>query len=539
MTKFFSLLKVMMSQDMNIFKIKSNANDSSIKKAILPLLLAALILFSIGTMYYGLAFELANINMTHVILSFAIAIPSLLALVEGIYKSQGILFEAKDSELLFSLPISKKAILLGRITKLYAFQLLYSLLFVLPGIAVYAMFEKTTAYFYIITTLVVLLFPIIPTSIGAILGFWIKKISVKFKSSKYVQLALTMAFFAIFMLMSFNSNDMMNNIVSNSDKINNSLINSYFPISAYQSLIKQFDLIILIELLALNIIAVFAFVMITKNSYFSVSSKSKEVSNNTSKKSNTPISYKSHSVIYALIKKEFNRYTSSMVYMFNTLFGLVLLIIATVALCTNFDNAITQMASSDISVEDIETLRVLAPKIFLALVIAMSFLTSITSSSISLEGKSFGILKCIPVKSSNVLLAKALLSNIITIPVILICNIIFFCFNNVSILDMILIIVASFIAPSISAVFGLIVNLKFPKMNASSDTEVVKQSTSSLVAVFGGMLLAGIFGIITFVLAGFGDYAMIIEDVLLFIILAVLWLILTHYGKRRFREIEV
>ena len=37
--------------------------------------------------------------------------------------------------------------------------------------------------------------------------------------------------------------------------------------------------------------------------------------------------------------------------------------------------------------------------------------------------------------------------------------------------------------------FGVIINLKFPKLDADNSTEVVKQSASSFVSVFTGMIL--------------------------------------------------
>ena len=40
--------------------------------------------------------------------------------------------------------------------------------------------------------------------------------------------------------------------------------------------------------------------------------------------------------------------------------------------------------------------------------------------------------------------------------------------------------------PLVSEVVGIVINLKYPKMNAQDDTEVVKQSMSSMVAVFVG-----------------------------------------------------
>ena len=55
---------------------------------------------------------------------------------------------------------------------------------------------------------------------------------------------------------------------------------------------------------------------------------------------------------------------------------------------------------------------------------------------ISLEGKSFNITKSLPVSPEKILLSKVLTSNIISIPVILICDIIFFIVFKVAIIIM-------------------------------------------------------------------------------------------------------
>jgi hypothetical protein len=156
-----------------------------------------------------------------------------------------------------------------------------------------------------------------------------------------------------------------------------------------------------------------------------------------------------------------------------------------------------------------------------------------------MERSSFNISKSLPVPKEKMLLAKVLMSNIISIPVILLCDIIFFSFYSTGIIDVLAILIASFVAPSIASTFGLIVNLAFPKLDASSDTEIVKQSTSSMVAVLSGIFLSGAFLAITFILAAITDYATLMESLVLVLILIVLWAILKKYGNRRYRELEV
>ena len=175
------------------------------------------------------------------------------------------------------------------------------------------------------------------------------------------------------------------------------------------------------------------------------------------------------------------------------------------------------------------------PKIFYGVVVFTSCMTCITSSMISLEGKSFNITKSLPVAPGKILLAKILTSDIITIPAILICDVIFFVVFKVAIIDIVLILLASIIMPTFTAILGILINLKYPKMDAISDTEVVKQSMSSMISVFIGMFI-GMLSVAAVIIGG--NLFIILELLVFSIIVCILWNILKRYGVRRFKEIN-
>ena len=120
--KTFSLLRAILSQDMNLFKYSTKENSSKIKKILLPIVLFLLVSFSIGSYAFMISSKLAPLNLTYIMLSMFIFMVVILTFMQGIYKSQGILFETKDNDLLFSLPISKGKILFARIFKLLLFD---------------------------------------------------------------------------------------------------------------------------------------------------------------------------------------------------------------------------------------------------------------------------------------------------------------------------------------------------------------------------------------------------------------------------------
>ena len=542
MGKLVSLLKATMSQDMSLFKTRTK-NESKTRKMILPIVLSLIVMFSVGTYAAMFAEELAPMNLTYIILTMFIMLTSLLTLIEGIYKSQGILFEAKDNDLLFSLPISKSKIFFTRVFKLITFQLLYNSLFMLPAILVYAMYERPNISFYLLSLVMLVLLPIIPTIVGCIIGYIIKGVTSKFRARNIMQVILTTIMLLFIFYASFNMQGMIANIAQNANSINEVITKIYYPAGLYINLIQNFNISDLLILLAINIIPAIIFIYMASIFYFKITSKLTEKNGNNKKADITKVSNKTFKVrtrLSALINKEMKRFFSSPVFIINAGFGIVLILVATIAISINFDGFVSGFLEQKEIEMGVEQIKALLPKIFYGFVVFASCMTSITSSMISLEGKSFNITKSLPVSTEKILLAKVLTSNIISIPVILLSDIIFFIVFKVAIIDIVFILLASIIIPTFTALIGILMNLKYPKMDATSDTEVVKQSMSSMVAVFIGMFTAMLSIVVIVVGSTININLFIMLELLVFsIIVFVLWKILKKYGIKRFREINV
>ena len=541
MKKLISLLKATMSQDMSLFKIKSK-NESKFSKILLPIVLALIVMFSVGSYAAMLAEELVKYNLTYIILTIFIMITSLLTIIEGVYKSQGILFEVKDNDLLFSMPISKSKIFFTRLFKLISFEFLYNSLFMLPAMLVYAMYEKTSESFYIISLIMLVLLPIIPTIVACIIGYIIKGLASKFKAKNAVQVILTTIMLLFIFYASFNVQGLIANIIQNANSINEVITKIYYPAGLYINLIQNFNILDLVVLFAINIIPAILFVYVASIFYFKITSKLGEKSNNKKKVNwgkSADKTFKVKSQLLGLINKEMKRFFSSPVFIINAGFGMVLMVVVTIAMSINFDGMVeAMMRGEDIGIS-IDAIKAMIPKIYYGFVVFVSCMTSITSSMISLEGKSFKITKSLPVSPEKILVAKVLTSNIISIPVVLICDIIFFVVFKVAIIDIVFILLASIIMPTFTALTGILMNLKYPKMDATSDTEVVKQSMSSTVSVLIG-LFVGMLSIAIIILGSKInlDLFIILELLVFSAIVFTLWRILKKYGVKRFREIN-
>lgn len=114
-----------------------------------------------------------------------------------------------------------------------------------------------------------------------------------------------------------------------------------------------------------------------------------------------------------------------------------------------------------------------------------------------------------------------------------------FSFN---IIEILLIIIGSIILPLVSETIGILVNLKYPKMDAENDTEVVKQSMSSMISVFIGMALSfiTIFVMIVLLNNGFSNILVLMLSNLFYIIIfGLLLLYLNKSGSKDFNKINV
>ena len=533
--KTFSLLKAALSQDMNMFKYSANKNSSKLTKTLFPIFLFILVGISIGTYAYMIGEKLAPFNLTYIMLSMFIILVTILTFMEGIYKSQGILFEAKDNDLLFSLPIKKSQILFVRIFKLLLFQYIYNAMFLLPAFIIFIYFETPGINFYLISLLMTILIPIIPTIISSMLGYIIKLSSSKFKSKKIIQTLLSSIVFLGIFYLSLNIEDFIQDIASKATGINDLLTNIYYPLGLYINLITDFKILDLLKIILVNIIPFILFILIGSKFYFKIISNSKE--NSIKKK----ITSKKEQIIkrtqiISLTRKELKRYLFSPVYMFNTSFGLLLSIIVSIYLCIKgpsiFDSILSSYGvSTGLSL----------PILFYFFILFVGSMTSISSSSISLEGKTINITKSLPIKEETILKSKILTCYVIELPFIIFSDIIFFIKFKPSIFYLVLILSLSFLIILLTSCIGLIANLKYPKMNATNDTEVVKQSMSSMISVFIGI---GFFIGSALAVAYLNKYLklsilLILHISLITIINIILYYIIMKFGTKEYRKINV
>ena len=303
-------------------------------------------------------------------------------------------------------------------------------------------------------------------------------------------------------------------------------------------MVRDFNILELFKFILINVLLFGGSILLLSKFYFKINSNVKSVSIS---HNNGKYKIKQNSVIKSIIKKELNRIINTPVFVANATFGLVLFLIGSILLVVKFDSIAASLINEE-SLITVSTIKSYIPIVIFILIVASSFTSSMTCSMISLEGRSFNILKSLPVKPFKIILAKVLTTVLISFSFLLVGDIILFIRFNLNIFEMLLLIMCSIVYPLISSLVGIIANLKYPKMDADNDTEVVKQSMSSMISVFLGMILTAltIYGLYKLLIINFSvDLVILIGMLVYSAICVILMVILKKISVKRFNSINV
>ena len=191
--------------------------------------------------------------------------------------------------------------------------------------------------------------------------------------------------------------------------------------------------------------------------------------------------------LYALTVREIRHLGSSAGYMLNAGLGLLFMLAVPVLLLFRGEMLLTLYKAYPF-------LKGTLPAIGPTVMMMLSSMVFFSASAVSLEGRALWIVRTSPVPTYTVLLSKLLLHLIPTLPAAAVGAIL----TSVALrLDMrygllLLLNTAAFVL--LSALFGLVANLFFPKLTWKNELEPIKQGMASLVAMLGSGLAALLFG---------------------------------------------
>ena len=541
----------------NLFGLNTyrHTKDPKEKKKKLALLIAlgfvgvVLMGYAGGTAYALADFGLADkIPMMYVLLAFA------LQLGLGAMKAKSLIYRETDLELLTALPLRGTHVAAARMVRLYVDGLILTTLVLLPGMIICGIYTGAGVLFYVGILPALLILPILPVAISAWVGILFAAIIARFRHKVLAEVLLVVILMIGMLVVSaaFSTNTMSaggddkaasSSTVSTADRstenateelskeekeaerrAENERIKAKLSAAAKDALqslesacppagilgegLQKPDFLVLLIYLLISLVFFVITVFVLGRNFFAISARLRTVSRHREYQMEA---LKEQSVMKALVKKEAARYFSSGIYVANTIVGPILAIGFAVAL-----------AFIDLS-KPVKDLPMVHMESALPYLLGGFFsMISISSCSISMEGKNWWIPRSLPLSTREILGAKALFNLIFLAPVYCLMEVILMFTVRVSLADRLWLLLVPLAGIPFSVLFGLFLNLKFPKLHWENATEVVKQSAASGLSLLRGfaILLPGVGAMVLP-----DGYRHLLNPVMILVIAGVSWLL--------------
>lgn len=435
-----------------------------------------------------------------------------------------------DEEMLLSLPFTKRQIITAKVLYYLIFDLLLVGLLVLPSYIIYYYMVKTSFMLVIRALYVILSTTVLATSLANLISVFFVRITKRFRYSDIIKstlsVVLMIGFVIFYVFFSYVSND-----VSKAGEIY-----QFYPISLITSFIENSNME---SFIIITLICYLVFILsILIKSYYMGKPLSTYHSNN------KELNFKEQTVRKSLLKREFNKYLSIPIYVSNTIFGpLFVILVALIIMFVGKDyfiNIIEAVIASgyENGVAPVEIINNINRYFEFGLMAVISLLISVaptTASSISLENKELWILKAHPVSYKDVFISKILVNVFITLIPSIIAIIILI--NKIGLIYLIFGFVFVTLISIETSIIGLYANLLYPKFNWESEQEVIKQGVSVIVAMTLNSVVTLIPVLLYFIIPGYELIKLLIVILVTLIITIILIVLLFTKGKKLYIDL--
>lgn len=497
MTPFNALLRVTLRENFSMKRfLGTGASKSKLTKGLL--ILAVLYAFgaflgSFGYMFYLLGEALNTMGFIEMLLMFLFFYGTGFAVMFTMLRANGSLFRFKDYEMLVPLPFSAKQIMAVKLLVLMINLYLTILLFTAPILFAYFSFANVGVLTVLNLIIAFFFIPLIPMALCSILAMLIARVTSRFRKNNLITIILMFVFFLGIMVLSFSFSfsgaSGENPFLGQVDFIE-SLGAIYLPMMWFADAVHNGNVLSLLWLMLAGGIPFALFILFLSKMMMKTNALSMVTKTSTVQKK---VVYEQSGIYETLIAKEFRKFFNTPNYALNAGFGPVILLIAGIASLFFKDTVLGFLQ---------QMVEVGMPTELLALVFVLFCVSMVYTSaiSLSLEGKSFWVVRSLPIQPLTIIKSKLLFNVALGLPVALLATVLFTISFEIPFLSMIVMMLAVISVSVLTSTMGSIINLYFPKFDFVNEIEVVKQSIAALISVFAS------FGII--VMNGFLYYGL-------------------------------
>ncbi len=400
----------------------------------------------------------------------------------SVFNTYAGLYHAKDNELLLSMPIPPRDILLVRMLSIYLLGLLFEALVFVPAMVVYWIFAKPGVPEIIFPIILLFLLGFLVLALTCALGWVVALVASRLKNKSIITVILSLALIAAYYFFYARLSTYLEMLINNMGAVGQTVQTKLYPF-------YQFGLAACGEPLPLLFVlavsgALFALTLwVLSSSFRAIVTTNRGSAKAVYREKRAELKKPSA----ALLRKEAKRFLASPSYMLNCGLGVVLMPALAIFLLIKRQDL--TLVLSELAQEAGFSLTFMTAFAAFALCMLAS-MNDISAPSVSLEGKNLWIVQIMPVSAWEVLKAKLRFHLLVSLPPLVISGILIsFAFALRPLEAVLAIAVAAAFTLFLDCV-GLSVNLKHPNLTWTNESIPVKQSFAVFLCLFGGWAVA-------------------------------------------------
>lgn len=436
---------------------------------------------------FGTMLALKGSSYEWIPISLVMGTAMFLCFIGSVFTAQQQIYESKDNQMLISMPIKPGQILLSRIFAIAIFNMIYALPFFTGSAIGYCIYSVSIGPIQLIPLLILLIsyvsMIVFITMLTSLLAWGVSIIMSKITNKTLISTVLYMVFFAIYFYAIFNLDNLGEAIEKNADKLSSGIMTFARPIYYMGASVVEQNILFVAAFLVSLLIPAFLMYIVIKKSFFKILLHENKSKNKMLKHSDKD--FNSHSAFIALLQKEIARFLRTPMYFLSygtSIFFVAMMLAYLFIKKDKFEDVVELL-----SIYGVSSTKAL-PAIFSMLL--YQFVSSgavLTSASINMEGKNIWIIKSLPIKTIDIMLAKGLVPVIILLPIFEVESLLLIFLFKISGSAMILLLLMPIFTMIFFSMFGLYINLNHFKLDWLSENEAFKRAGGPTIASFSSM----------------------------------------------------
>lgn len=492
MKKIYSLTKVFIKEFYQNLEIFNKQNKKFNKKSILFWLLA-IVFFGITYVSYNIINFLVEVGQEEIFLNLYFFMLAILISFQTILVCANIFFFSKDIEKVLHMPLKPVELLLAKLNTLLCMLYISEGICGLVPITLYGLLTNAHFGFYLWEIIILAIFPILlAVSISTIMLLFMR--FAKFIKNKDIyQLVITSIMIILFCLIetkifngilkTTNSEQIlqgMNTLSQKAEQVGKYFLTINPSVSILSNPASIEAIKEIIKIIFYNVIGMAIFITIGKMTYLKDILKNM-ISDSGKKKKiiNIQKDTKCHSIRKAYINKEIKMIIKEPIYFLQCVFPVIIILATIVIILLAVLPAITESLKDESIQQAIQNITFNSEAVCDILIIlqVLFSISNISLTAVSREGKNAIFMKYVPIELYKQFIYKNVPQIILNFVVsVVVLGMIWYMIPSISILHLSLVFVISMLISLINSYLMLIVDLRRPNLDWSTEYTVVKKS---------------------------------------------------------------